>query len=193
MLTLWTWKVTNLGGSEHWSTFSSTVSILGLHNDFSRKHRSLVVRSRRVCRKIILFSSSFRADTWFWSIHSSHDRIIRVSVRAGCPQGGGWLYSALWIAEFFLSISRHNLNYLKVWGWLSIAIENLDFQLIYFLDFVDSLSYSWEVTGNVPILMWLSRLCYHTPRYTNRSTSSIEPARKALYSDKLWRSSGVSA
>ena len=73
MLTLWAWKVTNLGGSEHWSTFWSTVSILGLHNDFNRKHRSLVVRSRRVCRKIILFSSSFRADTWFWSIHSSHD------------------------------------------------------------------------------------------------------------------------
>ena len=73
MLTLWTWKVTNLGGSEHWSTFWSTASTLGLHNDFNRKHRSLVVRSRRVCRKIILFSSSFRADTWFWSIHSSHD------------------------------------------------------------------------------------------------------------------------
>ena len=72
MLTLWTWKVTNLGGSEHWSTFWSTVSILGLHNDFNRKHRSFV-RSRRICRKIILFSSSFRADTWFWSIHSSHD------------------------------------------------------------------------------------------------------------------------
>ena len=73
MLTLWTWKVTNLGGSEHWSTFWSTVSILGLHNDFNRKHRSLVVRSRRVCRKIILFSFTFLADTWFWSIHSSHD------------------------------------------------------------------------------------------------------------------------
>ena len=27
-----------------------------------------------ICRKIILFSSSLRADTWFWSIHSSRDR-----------------------------------------------------------------------------------------------------------------------
>ena len=32
-----------------------------------------------ICRKIILSvsSCSLRADTWFWSIHSSHDRYIR--------------------------------------------------------------------------------------------------------------------
>ena len=31
----------------------------------------LISRVGAICRKIILFSSSLRAETWFWSIHSS--------------------------------------------------------------------------------------------------------------------------
>lgn len=53
-----------------------------------------------------------------------------LSVLSGCPLERGVRKAAVDFippSEYLnssLSISRHNLNYLKVWGWLSITIEN---------------------------------------------------------------------
>ena len=68
------WKTTNLHvGFDPY--FAVTIRILAFFSlcilislNTTRSWRVGVI-----CRKIILFSSSLRADTWFWSIHSSHD------------------------------------------------------------------------------------------------------------------------
>ena len=66
-----TWKTTNL-----YVGFDPYLGVTILISDFFSLC-ILISRVGAICRKIILFSSSLRADTWFWSIHSSHDPLGR--------------------------------------------------------------------------------------------------------------------
>ena len=62
-----TWKTTNL-----YVGFDPYFGVAILILAFFRLC-ILISKVGAICRKIIIFSSSLRADTWFWSIHSSHE------------------------------------------------------------------------------------------------------------------------